>query len=94
MSVSQKSRRLITAAALALTVATPAMAQWNSTTVPLGDGWSATNGYGPNGQTFNSTTMPMGGGGWNATNGYDSTGRQFHCTTIPMSGGFRSTTCY
>jgi spore germination protein YaaH len=92
MSVSQKSRRLITAAALALTVATPAMAQWNSTTMPLGGGWSTTHSYGPNGQSLNSTTAPLGGG-WTTTNGYDSNGRSFSCTSAPIGSGF-TTNCY
>ena len=82
--------RLIAAAALALAATTPAMAQWTSTTVPLGSGFSSTTGTGPNGQSFNSTTVPLGGG-FTSTTGTDLTGRSFNCTSVPLGGGFTST---
>lgn len=76
-----------------LALATPAMAQWNSTTMPLGGGWSSHQGYGPNGQSFTGTTMPLGGG-WSSTTLNGSNGASTTCTTMPMGGGWSSTNCY
>ena len=68
----------------------PAMAQWNTTTMPMGGGWSVQNGTGPNGQSWTGTTMPMGGG-WSTTNYNDNQGHSTTCTTMPMGGGWATT---
>jgi hypothetical protein len=71
------------AAALVLSLgALPAKAQ-TYTTMPLGNGWSVTNG--PDG--YSATTMPLGNG-WTVTN--DSRGGS--ATRMPLGNGFYSTT--
>ena len=77
--------------AAAITIAAPAMAQWNTTTMPLGNGWQAIQGNGPNGQSFTGTQMPMGNG-WTNTQIHDGQGTTI-CTTMPMGNGFTSTQC-
>ena len=46
----------------ALAFATPAMAQWNYDTTPLGSGYSTTEAHGPHGQRATGETVPLGSG--------------------------------
>src|SRR5262245_58563836 len=85
--------KILTLAALAVLIAAPAMAQWNTTTTPLGHGWSSQHTTGPNGYSGNATTAPLGNG-WSSTNYYDNQGGRATCTTAPLGNGWSSTNCY
>jgi opacity protein-like surface antigen len=85
-------KRLTLAALAVISIAAPAMAQWNVQQMPLGGGWNSITGNGPNGQSFTGTTMPLGGG-WSSTQYNDNNGHSTTCTTMPMGGGFTSTQC-
>ena len=75
--------------AAAITIAAPAMAQWNTTTVPFGNGWSSQSN-GPNGQSVTGSSVPFGNG-W-STNYNDNQGRSTTCSSVPFGNGY-STTC-
>ena len=75
--------------AAAIAIATPAMAQWNTTTVPFGRGWSSQS-TGPNGQSATGSSVPFGSG-W-STNYNDNQGHTTTCSSVPFGNGF-STTC-
>jgi opacity protein-like surface antigen len=85
-------KKTLTLATLAMLSAAPAMAQWNTTTTPLGNGWNSYNGTGPNGQSYTGTSMPLGNG-WTSSTFNDNSGHTTTCTTMPLGNGFASTNC-
>ena len=80
-------KKLLLATVAALALASPASAQDNIMTVPLGGGFESYSGT-VNGQPFTGMSVPLGGGFQSYSGNVG--GQSFNGMSMPLGGGFRA----